>query len=111
MNPGILGDLFRHAVWSPAGLGRYGSCLLAAIDSNCDVKIIAASNNPVVGPWMTQQALNCSQGVKTKEERFKVLADQAVSLAWSPALHRLDSASDAALLAVGTRSGEIVIWQ
>lgn len=103
--------MFRHAAWSPAGLGQFGSCLLAAIDTNCNAKIIAASNNPVVGPWATQQALKCSQGLITKDDRFKVLADQAVSLAWSPALQSVDVASTAALLAVGMRSGEVVIWQ
>lgn len=108
VNLGEIGTIFKHVSWSPAGLGAYDSCLLATLSTNGDIKIVASSGkNPVVGPWMTVHALNVSEGA-AHDGRFEVLADQAICIAWSPVVDH--QGNKLAVLAAGTRAGEVVLW-
>lgn len=119
---------YTSAAWSPAGLAINESCLLAVLDSESNLKIIGPSANPLTAPWRTTQVLDVSEGYQadgnhagedneehpddeTDEETQLADASQAVCMAWSPALGSTGKLPVAALLVVGTGSGEVVLWQ
>lgn len=121
---------YTYAGWSPAGLAINESCLLAVLDSESNLRIIGPSSDPLTAPWKTIQVLDASEGYQLngteadengEEESDDEIdaetgladASHAVCMAWSPALGSTSTNKlpVAALLVVGTRSGEIVLWQ
>lgn len=124
--PGTLyenGGCWRSAAWSPSGLGPLETCLLAVIDADLDLRIIANKTASPRGPWQVHNTLDCSQGLTTDQDsRQRALGTQVECIAWSEALHtppkrnrnKPESRHDrgvTAFLAAGLRSGEVVVWQ
>ena len=102
--------MFRSAAWSPAGLGPLGTPLIAALDSEFDLNLLQATHNALRGPWSLHRCLNAHQsrlpeGETPQQQRLRTLGDQVTHSAWSRKYSR-----SSALLAAGTRSGEVLIW-
>lgn len=102
--------MFRSAAWSPAGLGPLGTCLVAALDSEFDLHLLHATHNALRGPWCLSCCLDAhrnrpSEGETPDQQRHRTLGDQVTHAAWST-----KHARSSALLAAGTRSGEVLIW-
>ncbi|WAR62224.1 hypothetical protein PtB15_14B319 [Puccinia triticina] len=52
---------WRTASWSPSGLSRLGSCLLAALSTTCDVFVFSPTRNFQTGLWEIKETLNLSE--------------------------------------------------
>ncbi|GAA5999779.1 uncharacterized protein JCM10292_003741 [Rhodotorula paludigena] len=122
--PGIVEPLWRSAAFSPSGLSKIGTCILATITNNGEALLFEPEKDAAKGEWnemadLTSQLIRdnvrsqVGHAEQTRDMRREMVGDllrcQTSAIAWSPAV--LGSARDCSLLALGHRSGEVSLWR
>lgn len=136
VDPRFAGARWVSASWSKPEMGPHGSCLVLAMTSEMDLFVLGAPQNAWTGDWKVFHAIECgpvadltelegsqishsaSGGNEEKSIftpsrallRKKQLATEVVSATFIDA-EIPDRQQACTLVAAGTRSGHIAIWQ
>lgn len=101
--PGLLGEAWHAAAWSPAGVGPLHTCALATINSRRQLSVYMCEGDARTGPYVSVDVPG-GQWADARTGVARTLATQYSAVRWSPV-----SPQRHAWLAAGTRGGDIVL--
>ncbi|PWN53872.1 hypothetical protein IE53DRAFT_408379 [Violaceomyces palustris] len=135
--PTFVGNRWKQACWSTAGLGPNGSCLIATVNSQLELSIYGSKKDPYRGPWIKFGLVDTSPLTKwtqasflqarakglhlhshslTEEDRLQrhlSLSRQVTYAAWArsvPSDQGPTYDTWSSLLLTVTRGGDLIIW-